>query len=148
MTGDLTTRTRRSSRAGWWLLGAAYAVALALVVFTPIQWWLNRLTVRLYVLFRYDLPLAPDGATPETYGDLLNVILFVPVGILLVALRRWSWPVAALVAVVVSGGIELVQGLPLIDRDPSLVDVVTNGLGGLIGAVLAAALRARRSPAR
>jgi VanZ family protein len=41
------------------------------------------------------------------------------------------------VAVLGSSAIELVQVIPVLHRDASLVDVVSNGLGGLIGALLA-----------
>ena len=85
-------------------LGAAYVLLLVLVVTGPWGWTLNRLTVRLYTFFRYDVPLAPDWALPEHYGYLLNVVLFVPLGVLLVGRRavvvvvgrrasgRWSRP--------------------------------------------------------
>jgi hypothetical protein len=71
---------------GWWRdrrvvagLGAAYLLVLALLVTGPWGWALNRLTVRLYVFFREDWPVAPGWALPEHYGHLLNVVLFVPV---------------------------------------------------------------------
>lgn len=119
---------------------AVYVLAMAAVVFSPIQWWLNRLTVRIYVIVRYDLH-GPDWVLPETVGAALNVLLFVPLGALLVALWRVPWPVAALAAVIVSAGIELAQGLPLLARQPSLVDVAANGLGGLLGALLVVGVR-------
>lgn len=127
--------------------GTAYAIAVALLVFGPWGWALNRATVRLYVLFRHDWPVAPDWALPEHYGVLLNVVLFVPLGALLVLLagRPWWW--ATLLAAAGSGVIEVVQGLWL-DRDASWSDVAANTLGACLGAVLVSLLaRAPRSPA-
>lgn len=134
-----------TTRRGWLLTLSAvgYLLVLAALVFTPIAWALNRFTVRLYVLFRYTWPIAPDWALPEHYGLLLNVVLFVPFGYLAARLTGWSWWQASLTALATSVGIEVVQlGL---DREPSWADVATNTLGGCLGAILAA-LIARRRP--
>ena len=125
----------------------AYAVGLALLVFAPWGWSLNRTTVRLYVFFRSDMPIAPDGIGPDHYGVLLNVLLFVPLGAVLALLtaRPWWWVV--LPAAVVSGVIELVQGRWL-DRVASWSDLVANTVGALLGAVAVSLLaRARRRSA-
>lgn len=123
-------------------LAAAYVVALAVLVGGPWGWALNRLTVRLYVLFRYDVPIAPGWALPEHYGVLLNVVLFVPVGALLVVVlgRRWWW--ATLAAAALSGAIELVQ-LVFLAREASWGDVVANTAGALVGALVSDLLRRR-----
>lgn len=123
------------------LLAAAYAVVLALLVFSPIADLLNRLTVRMYVVWKYDLRL-PGNVLPEDFGFALNVLLFVPVGVLVAAFLRRPWWVAPLVCVVLSLGIELVQLVPALDRDFDIGDVVANGSGGLSGAI-AFALAAR-----
>lgn len=70
-----------------------------------------------------------------------NVILFVPLGLAL----RWQNPRLglgriAMIAAAVSVGVELTQGLVLTDRWPSTTDVIMNGLGGLVGAAIAASL--------
>ena len=122
----------------------AYVVGLALLVFAPWGWSLNRVTVRLYVFFRSDVPIAPDGIGPDHYGVALNVLLFVPLGIVLALLTRRPWWWAVLPAFVVSGAIELVQGRWL-DRVGSWSDVVANTLGALLGAAAVSLLaRARR----
>ena len=123
------------------VVAVAYAVILAMLVFAPWGWVLNRATVRLYVFFRSDLPIAPSGALPEHYGLVLNVLLFVPLGAALVLLTGWSWWSVTLLAAAGSGVIEVVQELWL-DRQGSLQDVVANTLGGLLGA-LAVSLLAR-----
>lgn len=125
----------------------AYAVGLALLVFAPLGWSLNRMTVRLYFFFRSDMPIAPDGIGPEHYGALLNVLLFVPLGAVLALLisRPWWWVV--LPAAVVSSVIELVQGRWL-DRVSSWSDLVANTVGALLGAAAVSLLaRARRRSA-
>ena len=128
-------------------MAVAYAVALALLVFGPWGWALNRATVRLYVFFRSDLPVAPTGALPEHYGLVLNVLLFVPLGAAVVLLTGWSWWSVTLLAAAGSATIEVVQGLWL-DRQGSLSDVAANTLGGLLGALAVSLLaRARRRPA-
>ena len=126
-------------------LVAAYVLVLALLVTGPWGWVLNRLTVRLYTFFRYDWPVAPDGALPEHYGYLLNVLLFVPLGALLVVVLRWPWWWVTGAGVLASTVIEVVQWRWL-DRQGDWRDVVANGLGALVGALAATALspRARR----
>lgn len=132
--------TRRGSLLA--LATVGYVLVLAALVFTPISWALNRFTVRLYVLFRYTWPIAPDWALPEHYGLLLNVVLFVPLGYLMVRLTGRSGWWAIVAALAGSLGIEAVQlGL---DREPSWADVATNTLGGGLGAVLATLISRRR----
>lgn len=126
-----------------WLL---YAAALVVVVVGPWGGALNRLTVRLYVLFRQTWPIAPDWALPEHYGLLLNVLLFVPLGAGLAVLAAWSWWRVALAAAVASTMIELLQlALP---RDADPWDVVTNTLGAATGALVVAAVVALRARGR
>lgn len=73
---------------------------------------------------------------------LANIAMFVPVGMLAAAWlpRRW-WVLGALVAVALSSGIELYQGAYLPDRVSDPRDVLSNGLGGLLGATLAGLFR-------
>ncbi|MFC7361123.1 VanZ family protein [Nocardioides astragali] len=122
-------------------VGAAYLLGLVVVVASPWGWELNRLTVDLYVQLRYDWPIAPDWVSPEHYGALLNVVLFVPFGALavLVTGRPWWWVIPA--AALASVAIELAQGRWLA-RDDSSWDVVANTAGALLGA-LAITLRGR-----
>jgi len=116
------------------------AAAFALLLLGPFGWQLNRLTVRLYVLFRDDVPIAPEWALPEHYGLLLNVLLFVPVGVALALLTSWSWWRIVLVVGLGSSVVELAQGT-VVDRDASAADVVTNSLGALLGVGVVIAVR-------
>ena len=124
------------------MAGVTYVVVLLLLVMTPISWVLNRLTVRLYVVGAYDLH--QRWLLPEHVGYLLNVLLFVPFGALVVLIARWPWWEAALVATALSAAIEIVQYLPVLGREATLVDVVCNALGGLLGAMAAALVLQRR----
>lgn len=122
------------------LLG--YVVALVVALVSSWGEALNRLTVRLYVLFRYSLPIAPGWASPEDYGLLLNVLLFVPLGVGVVMLTGWSWWRVTLVAALASTGFETIQLLLPREADP--LDVLTNTLGATLGAVAVTALERRR----
>lgn len=126
------------------VVAAAYAVGLVVLVAGPWGWALNRLTVALYVRFRYEWPVAPGWARPEDYGVLLNVLLFVPVGYLLVRLAGRGWWWAVLVAAVGSASIEAAQGL-LLAREAAWVDVAANTTGAAMGAAVAHGLGRRAS---
>lgn len=135
----------------WYVVAllATYVGGLVVLVTRPWGWELNRLTVRLYVLFRYDWPIAPLWVLPEHYGVLLNVLLFVPFGVLLtLALRRpWWWATTA-AALVASTLIEQAQWRWL-ERDGSWGDVAANTVGALVGAVaVSLSSRGRARPAR
>ncbi|WP_210649308.1 VanZ family protein [Nocardioides sp. SYSU D00065] len=128
-------------------LATAYVLALGVLVTAPWGWQLNRLTVRLYVLFRYDWPIAPDWASPDHYGFALNVVLFVPLGVIAALLTRWSWWRVVLAAALASTAIEVVQWL-FLDRVGDEADVAANTLGAALGAgavSLLARLRSRRA---
>lgn len=125
-------------------LASAYLLALVVLVAGPWGWQLNRLTVRLYVLFRYQWPVAPDAASPEHYGFVLNVALFVPLGAAAVLLTRWSWWRVTLTAALASAAIEVVQGL-FLERVGDWRDVVANTAGAWAGAVTVSLLARRRS---
>lgn len=81
----------------------------------------------------------PGGAwlTYDRTEFLANIAMFVPVGMIAAMWlpRRW-WFVAAVLAVGLSAGIEIAQGalLPYRVADPH--DVLSNGMGGLLGATL------------
>ena len=122
-------------RTGVLAIGALYVVGLMLLAFTPISWVLSELTLKLYIVGAYELHLG--WVLPDYYGYMLNVLLFVPFGALVVLIARWPWWAAALVATAASAAIEVVQYLPVLHRQATLADVICNGLGALLGAVLA-----------
>ena len=80
--------------------------------------------------------------TPEDYGRLLNVLLFVPVGLTLAWWLDSLWGWAVPLALGLSLLIEVVQGIPGNSRLASLDDVACNAIGACLGVVTVAGLRA------
>ncbi|SDQ41438.1 VanZ like family protein [Curtobacterium sp. UNCCL20] len=86
----------------------------------------------------------PHGTwfTYERTEFLANIAMFVPVG-MLAALwlpRRW-WFLGAVVGVALSAGIEVAQAVYLPARVADPRDVLSNGLGGLLGATVVGLFR-------
>jgi glycopeptide antibiotics resistance protein len=83
---------------------------------------------------------------------LANVAMFVPVGAIgAMWLPRRAWIVAAILAVGLSVGIEYVQHVALPSRVSDPRDVLSNGMGGFLGATLVGVFRSmlpRRVPRR
>lgn len=125
-----------------WVVLAAYLVGLILLVTWPDAWAVDRAIVRIYVFGLNHLGIPPSFGPPE-WAVLLNVLVGIPpvaaVVVLLPRVRWWFWPVLALV---LSLGVEFVQGYIGRLRDP--LDVVANTLGALIGALLGRWWSARR----
>ena len=71
---------------------------------------------------------------------VLNVALFVPLGISLRLMGMRTWQ-CVVVAFATSLGVEAAQATLVAGRDPSVSDLLTNTSGGLLGAALGAHLR-------
>jgi glycopeptide antibiotics resistance protein len=125
---------------------APYLVALALIVWLPAD-QAGRVTGVVADAARLLVPLGVPFDVGYTVLEILaNIALFVPFG----ALLLWSWPRLRPWHVLVLGlgtsvVIELVQ-FAIPSRFPTLSDVVANGTGALVGAVLARLLT-RAAPA-
>ncbi len=113
----------------------------------------------LYCLFLAFILLNPSAALPSSSVSLLadvaealgapdwvlasgriefvaNALIFAPVSMLgALVWRSTSWRDWTAYAFAASAGVELVQGLLLSDRSASFVDVVSNTLGALMGAL-------------
>lgn len=120
-----------------------YALAVGALLLSSWGTELHGLTVRLYVFFRSTVPLAPDWVRPEDYGLLLNVLLFVPLGAGLALLTGWSWWRVTLVCALASTAFEAIQ--LLLPREPDVLDVLTNTLGAMVGAVAVIAFERHRA---
>ncbi len=71
-----------------------------------------------------------------------NVLFFVPAGFLAaLVLLRHDWWLVAVLAPAFSALLEGAQAVFLPERQPSAMDVVANGIGGAVGAVLAVGVR-------
>lgn len=125
-----------------WALLLAYLVVVAALTLAP-----QPDAGRLYQ-FQHGLqavldllPRSPEVSLPAA-EQFANVLLFVPIGLLLhLALPRV--PVTGLLVLLMlsSTGIELAQYAVLPDREPSLIDVLTNTGGGAVGLVFGADVR-------
>ena len=86
----------------------------------------------------------PHGAwfTYDRTEFLANIAMFVPVGMIAAMWlpRRW-WLLAAVVAVGLSAGIEVAQAVYLPYRVADPRDVLSNGMGGLLGATVVGLVR-------
>ncbi|UAL29172.1 VanZ family protein [Nocardioides rotundus] len=86
--------------------------------------------------------VSPTLAESSRVEFALNVAMFVPpVAVAALLLPRIRWSEWVVIAFVVSGVVELVQGFLLPDRSATFSDVVANTLGGLIGALAVSATR-------
>ena len=134
-------RAGRGRRAAM-VLAVVLAVVLGAALLWPDGAAVNRGVVRLYVFF-LDRGM-PSSVTPEAYSVLLNVLAFALLGVIGVALLRWPPVRVALLLTAFSAAVELLQALPSIGRDPSLLDVACNALGAVVGVVAASVVRRRR----
>ena len=100
-------------------------------------------TVAVDVVSRFGLWLQSKGApavltAPGRVEFLLNTAMFAPVAFLAaVAFPRHPWANWVVYGFVLSGTVELLQGLLLPPRSAQFEDVVANSLGALAGVVLA-----------
>ena len=115
----------------------AYLAGLAIVGFwptpvdKPIQGTLSAFFIYIH---NHGFPAWLDYQVVESTA---NVAMFIPLGLLIaLALSQKAWWLQAGFGALVSTCLELGQMLFLTARYPSLVDVVTNSLGCLIGIVL------------
>jgi len=123
----------------WQLVLAALAIPLALIAFWPSpvdKPASGELAAVLTFLHRHGIPPWFNYSFVEASA---NVVLFMPVGFaaaLAFSSKPW-WQIGGF-GMLVSGCIELGQLLFLHDRFASPSDIMTNTLGAVIGALLAA----------
>ncbi|TFD17270.1 VanZ family protein [Cryobacterium sp. TMT1-21] len=119
-------------------LGLAYLVALLLIAFWPTPVDRDAHDFLLATLGWLQGHGAPGWVRYDLVEFMANVVLFVPVGMIVVILagsRRW-W-LAVLAGFAASCTIELGQLIFLPARFATLSDVVANTAGAAVGAVLA-----------
>jgi glycopeptide antibiotics resistance protein len=122
------------------------AMGLAVLLLWPNGEAVRQLILRIY-LFGLDRGV-PPRVGPEFYAGVLNVLVFVPIGWAGVALLRRRALTVTLTILALSATVELVQALPMLERQPSTVDVACNSLGGMIGAFLGSATQKWRRRTR
>lgn len=144
---DITASRGRGMRL---LVAGAFAAAITLLTLAPPSVAAPLRGMFLRSLIEVGQPLlwaVPFG----DIDDVLNVLLFVPLGATLaLLLARRAWPVAILAAFALSAAVELAQrSIP--GRVPDGDDVLWNTVGATIGALavtvprLAAAVRRQRA---
>jgi glycopeptide antibiotics resistance protein len=139
------------------IVTAAYVFALFVVTVAPFRnvsaefcrhqpksWQLNP----LQAVERQDAAISELGVLGALLDDafvdaIVNVLLFVPLGVLLAWRSRLSVPAITAVSLAISIVIEVIQGTAVLGlftcayRQADVYDVITNTAGALLGAVLA-----------
>jgi glycopeptide antibiotics resistance protein len=127
--------------AGGTIVGLSLT-AIALATLQPLgasEWPAG---VNLTPLETVHLYLAPGVSTLLAVQNLvLNVVLFVPLGIGMVLLRGRGVAVATVTGIVVSLVVEALQFVLPLGRSVDVDDVLLNSAGALLGAVAAVAAR-------
>jgi cytochrome c biogenesis factor len=113
---------------GLWL--ALYVVGLALVAFWPVR--IDRDADALYAAITAAVPWLTEARVEFA----ANIALFVPFGLLLVATLRRRGTLALVLAIVVSTVMEAGQGLFLVERTPSVFDILANTTGAAVGIII------------
>lgn len=128
------------------LLRCALAVYTAFVL--AVTLWPQRVDKPIDHQLRSAIDSAHAAGAPKHLGysliqNVANGGLFVPLGILLalVVVARLWW-VSPTIALVLSTAIELTQHFFLPHRTGTIVDVISNTIGALVGAVLVVLFRA------
>lgn len=140
----ITVRPARA-RGPATVLATGYVVVLALLLL-----WPDHVEADAGPVYAALLQIAP-AAFPFGVDPTLNVVLFVPFGVILASVLPGRPFVILGVAWVVPLLVEIAQGVFLPGRTSSVVDVAANTVGGVIGAVglsVARRLHRRRTPHR
>jgi VanZ family protein len=125
-----------NTRSSAWTLALLFAVLVLYASLYPFSGW------RAQGGLTWDWLLAPMPRYWTAFDVWANLLGYVPLGFLLAtAMLRtgwgyWSWPLASLLPLLLSLGIEIAQTL-LPVRVPSNLDLALNGAGGVCGASLA-----------
>lgn len=125
------------------ILLIAYAAAALALLLTPSGWWVNRANVEVW--FAVTEPFGLQRTiTPDEFQGVANIVLFVPAFAALAVLRPTWWWVA--LGAGLSACVETYQ-LVIGTRQASVVDVLMNTLGALIGVAIGRVI-IRRARAR
>lgn len=121
------------------VLALVFAVLLGGVLLWPDGSLVNRGVVELYVVL-LDAGV-PSSVRPEHYAAALNVVAFVPLGWLGVAWLRRRVVVVVAALAGLSATVEALQLLPFLHRETTLLDVVCNTAGAVLGALAGSLVR-------
>ena len=142
----MISREPPKSRAREWLgvltlAGYATIVLLATLWPTPLDQGYEASIDKLFtVLYRNGVPLWFGYNKLEFTA---NVFMFIPLGFLVaLLLSARIWWLALIICPAASIAIELTQSLVLTARFATVIDVVSNSIGAIIGILIAVILRA------
>ncbi|MCR2763269.1 VanZ family protein [Microbacterium sp. zg.B48] len=120
------------------LVLAVYAVTLALIALWPVP-----VDGGAGPLLRTITRVLP-ALTYARIEFSANILLFVPLGVLLMLILRRRYLILP-IAIVVTVAIECAQGLLLDKRTPSTLDIIANTAGACIGMLIVAFVEYRRA---
>ena len=136
-------RRSQYGRGRFFLLRVFYLYLCGVIAVTlmPVLCKLGNISV-----YQYTVNLIPFTDFLHGWGNserqlLLNVLLFLPFGVLLPNLTGWGVGLTLAAAVGASGCIELLQ--PFFDRRCDITDLITNVIGGGCGYLLQMPLQGR-----
>jgi hypothetical protein len=130
--------THAATRAVARVLLTVYGIGLALIVLWPTPVDAN--AGRLLRAVGRAIPLL----TYPRIEFAANILLFVPLGLLLMLIMRRRYLILP-IAIVVTVTIESVQGLLLDRRTPTMLDIIANTAGACIGMLIVALVEGTRS---
>lgn len=142
-TGCFLKVHERFRQKRWWkaVLAAVLLLAAAVTVYSTLGSRNGGYTGELQLVPFHSYREIRNGGNPEIYrSNLMNVVLFYPIGLLLAALLPEKWPkwrkavLPTLLLVLLSVGIEYAQyrwQLGKVEID----DVIHNSLGALLGSL-------------
>ena len=120
------------------VLTLAYLGALAWVTLTPSSNSDRAFSLLQRVVREFQSHASTDFLTFTRVEFLANVVLFVPMGVFVVLLLgRRLWWAGIFAGILASCWIELAQGIWLADRVSDPRDLVSNGLGTVLGVLFA-----------
>lgn len=119
------------------MLLAVYASLMSTLVLAPRPIDEGPVPVLRGVLARWQRSGLPEWIGYDVVESASHVALFVPLGILtLVAFGRASAWLGVIAALGAAGLVEFAQSLLVADHPPSVLDVLTNSIGAVIGAAV------------
>lgn len=124
------------------VLLAAYGVAVAVVVLTPVSY--SRIVNGIAGVIRALPGLDFFGSGWVEFAA--NITMFLPLGFLLTLLFRHPW-YGTILAIALSAGVEAAQ-MVIPSRQATLRDIVSNGIGAAVGAFFAWLVVLRRDHRR
>lgn len=120
------------------MLTLAYLGALAWLTLTPSSNSDRAFSLLQSLVREFQSHASTDFLTYDRVEFAANVALFVPMGVFVVLLLgRRLWWAGIFAGILASCWIELAQGIWLSDRVSDPRDLLSNGLGTIVGVVLA-----------